>query len=157
MEWDENRIVDEFSFEQMSDMALHELIDDATLVEILMIYKQMYAEGHQPDVKSFLYHEDMRISGEVMKITADADDLSPNWREFYKGYIASREDLYRNEVASILSYLQLRKIKRLMMENQIELEKSADPEQQLLLIQTHIELKKMEQAITKNTGTVIYK
>ena len=157
MEWDENRKVAEFIFEQMSDMDLHELIDDANLVEILMIYKTMYAEGHQPDVKSFLYHEDMRISGEVMKITADADDLSPNWREFYKGYIASREDLYRNEVASTLSYLQLRKIKRLMMENQIELEKSADPEQQLLLIQTHIELKKMEQAITKNTGTVIYK
>ncbi len=157
MDWDENRKVAEFIFEQMSDMDLHELIDDTTLVEILMIYKTMYAEGHQPDVKSFLYHEDMRISGEVMKITADADDLSPNWREFYKGYIASREDLYRSEVASTLSYLQLRKIKRLMMENQIELEKSADPEQQLLLIQTHIELKKMEQAITKNTGTVIYK
>lgn len=157
LEWDENRKVADFVFEQMSDMDLHELIDETLLVEILMLYKTMYENGQQPDVKSFLYHEEDRISGEVMKLTGDAHEMSSNWMNFYKGYIPTREDLYRNEVVSTLSYLQLRKIKRLILENQLELEKATEPEQQLLLIQTHQELKKMEQAITRNNGTVIYK
>jgi DNA primase len=51
----------------------------------------------------------------------------------------------------------MRKIKKLMAENQSELEKTTDPEQQLLILQTHQLLKNMENKLSQNRGTVIYK
>ena len=93
----------------------------------------------------------------VIKIMETDTDISPNWKDHYEGHIATREDLYREEVFSTLNYLQLRKIKRLIAENQSELERSADPEEQLFLMQTHQHLKQLEIELTRLLGTVIYK
>ena len=84
-------------------------------------------------------------------------EISPNWKDYYEGHIPSREELYKEEVISTLSYLQLRKIKRLIIENQQELEKSTDPMEQIIYLQTHQHLKQLEIMLTEKTGTVIYK
>ena len=83
--------------------------------------------------------------------------LSQNWKEVYEGKIDTREDLYKEEVFSTVNYLKLRKIKRLMDENQRDLEKTKDPEEQLVLLQIHQHLKQMEIELAKNIGTVIFK
>jgi DNA primase len=84
-------------------------------------------------------------------------EISPNWRKFYKGKIFSREELYKYEVISSVTYLKLRKIKRLISENEKELEQSTDPETQLLCMKTSIHLKALEKELTQLAGTVIYK
>jgi DNA primase len=84
-------------------------------------------------------------------------EISPNWKNHYEGHIPTREDLFKEEVFSTLNYLKLRKIKRLIVENQQDLEKATDPEEQMIYMQTHQHLKEMEIEITKKVGTVIYK
>ena len=69
----------------------------------------------------------------------------------------SREDLYREEVFATLTYLKLRKIKRMIDENQKDLEKETDREKQFHLIQTHQHLKQLEVELTKQWGTVIFR
>jgi DNA primase len=51
----------------------------------------------------------------------------------------------------------LRKIKRLMEENQQDLSKPHDDEELMVLLQTHRHLKDLEIELTRNMGTVIVK
>jgi DNA primase len=52
-------------------------------------------------------------------------------------------------------YLKLRKIRRMLLENQVDLEKQHSPEENTMLHQTHEHLKRMEMELTKKTGAVI--
>jgi DNA primase len=84
-------------------------------------------------------------------------EISHNWKNHFEGKIATREELYREEVNSTLNYLRLRKIKRLIIENQLELEKTNNPDDQLLYMETHLALKALETKLTSESGMVIYK
>ncbi len=68
-----------------------------------------------------------------------------------------RDELYLEEVGSTLTYLKLRKIQRLMIMNQKDLEKSRNPDEQMMFMQTHLHLKQMEKQLMGQAGTVIVK
>ena len=156
-DWDEKQQVAAFLFNQMDESDLHELFDNKMLVNIINIYRKWYEEGINPTSKNFLYHDDNEINSLTIKIMDVDTEISPRWKIIYEGDLPNREELYKEEVLSTLNYLQLRKVKRLIAENQKELEKATDPAQQLLCMQTHQALKKMESEITGKVGTVIYK
>ena len=152
-DWDEEQKVADFLFTQVEENDL----DNKTLVSIIRLYKKWYIEGLEPTVKNFFYGEDQQMNTVIINLMEVNTEISPNWKDHYEGHIPTREELFREEVLSTLNYLKLRKIKRLIAENQHELEKTADPEEQLLCLQTHQHLKEMEILITKQAGTVIYK
>ena len=149
--------VAEYIFKEIEDNQLEELIDNKELVRILQTYKAWFNAGIEPTAKNFLYHEDQQLSALVVGIMDFNHEISPKWKEHFEGYIATREDLFAEEVFSTLNYLKLRKIKRLMDENQRDLEKATVAEDQMILVQTHQHLKQMEIELTKQLGTVIFR
>ncbi len=149
--------VAEYIFKEIEDNQLEELIDNKELVRILQTYKTWFNAGIEPTAKNFLYHEDQQMSALVVSIMDFNHEISPKWKDHFEGYIATREDLFAEEVFSTLNYLKLRKIKRLMDENQRDLEKSTVAEDQMILVQTHQHLKQMEIELTKQLGTVIFR
>ncbi len=156
-QWNEQQRVADHLFAEIELNQLEELIDNKKLVDILKAYKILYDAGQEPTSKTFLYHENQEISSQVVNIMDYSYDISPNWKEFYEGKIFTREDLYLDEVFSTLNYLKLRKIKRMMDENQRDLEKSSNAEEQLMLLQVHQHLKKAEIELTQKIGTVIFR
>ena len=156
-DWDEGQKVADHVFKEIDDNQLEELIENKELIGILHTYKTWYDAGIEPTAKNFLYHDDLQMSALVVSIMDFNYDVSPNWKEHYEGHIATRDELFRDEVFSTLNYLKLRKIKRLMDENQRDLEKATQPEEQMMLVQTHQHLKEMEIGLTKQLGTVIFK
>ncbi len=120
-------------------------------------YRAWYENGVGPTVKSFLYDEDQELSSLVVLVMDFPYEVSPKWKEHFEGKINTREDLYKEEVFSTLNYLKLRKIKRLIDMNQKDLEKPHSIEEQMMLMQTHQELKKMERELLQTLGTVIIK
>jgi DNA primase len=154
-EWDETQKVADYFFNYYDE--LEDLIDNKKLVTIINIYRTLYKEGEEPSVKNFLYNEDKKLNEMIIKIMDVQSEISPNWKDHYEGHIPTREELYKEEVLSTMNYLQLRKIKRLMLENQEEMQKTLDNDQQMICMQTHQHLKKLESEITKKIGTVIYK
>jgi DNA primase len=84
-------------------------------------------------------------------------EISQKWKEEYEMPVPSREDLYKEEVHATLSYLKLRKIKRMIEQNQRDLEKPHTADEQMVLIQTHHHLKLIEKELTTAFGTVILK
>jgi DNA primase len=150
--WEEEKKVADYIFEEFDD---HSLFDNKKLVHIIDTYKTWYQEGIEPSARNFLYHENQELSTLVVGIMDFPYELSPNWKDHFEGKIATREDLYKEETLSTITYLKLRKIKRMIEENQKDLEKPHSSEEQMMLLQTHQHLKQMETALTRLAGTVI--
>ena len=155
--WDEKQTVAEYLFMQVSENELDKMMENKALVNIYEIYKAWYNEGLNPNAKTFLYHDDRDINTLVINIMDVNTDISPNWKEHFEGHIPTREDLFKEEVISTLSYLKLRKIKKMIDENQREMEHAITSEEQMLYLQTHQHLKQMEIELTRQVGTVIFK
>ena len=155
--WDEQQRVADHVFTEIEENQLEELIDNKNLIDLIKTYKAWYDEGLEPTAKTFTYHEDNVIRQLAMQVMDYDHEISPNWKEVYEGKIDTREDLYKEEVFSTVNYLKLRKIKRLIDENQRDLEKTQASEEQLVLLQIHQHLKQMEIDLTKSIGTVIFR
>lgn len=156
-DWKDGDKVADHIFKEIEENQLEDLIDNKELVRIMQTYKVWYDEGLEPTAKNFLYHEDQEMSKLVVQIMDFNHEISPKWKEHFEGHIATREDLYAEEVFSTLNYLKLRKIKRLIDDNQKDMEKSTEMEEQMILIQTHQHLKQIEIELTKQLGTVIFR
>ncbi|MBK9485934.1 MAG: DNA primase [Chitinophagaceae bacterium] len=155
--WNEKLKVAEYIFKEIEENQLEELIDNKELIRVMQTYKAWFDAGIEPTARNFLYHEDQQMSSLVVSIMDFNYEISPKWKEHFEGFIATREDLFAEEVFSTLNYLKLRKIKRLTDENQRDLEKSTVAEDQMILVQTHQHLKQMEIELTKQLGTVIFR
>ena len=156
-DWDEKQTVADYLFMQVTENELDKMMENKALVNIYEIYKTWYSEGLMPTAKTFLYHEDRDINTLVINIMDVNTDISPNWKEHFEGHLPTREDLFKEEVISTLSYLKLRKIKKMIDENQREMEHAVTSEEQMLYLQTHQHLKQMEIELTRQVGTVIFK
>lgn len=153
-QWDDNRRIADYIFEESVEK---DMLDNKDLVKVMEIYKIWYDEGIEPGPKNFIYHEDLLVSATVVSLMDTPHELSPNWKNRYEGKINTREDTFHQETFSVVNYLKLRKIKRLMDDNQKDMQRAHTPEEQMVLLHTHIHLKKLEQDMLKQIGTVILK
>ena len=155
--WDDNLTIAEFIFQEVDNDGLEELFDNKLLIRILNDYRVQFNNGENPTEKSFLYHSDQQISQLAVSLLTEKHQISPNWTKVYKGDILNRNDLYKEEVLSCMTYLKLKKIKKLILENQLDLEKENSTEDIIILLQTHQHLKQVEMELMKKTGTVIFR
>jgi DNA primase len=153
--WDDEKTVADHIFDEIEENGLHELIDNKQLLTLIDAYRQAYHDGATPQPRDFLYHEDPDISRLAVSLFDTTYEISPRWKDFYDGPLPGREELYRQEVYSCYTYLKLRKIKRMILENQQDIEKGTDDLHTLL--QTHQHLKALEIELTRLIGTVILK
>ena len=139
------------------------------------------------DKNLFIYSSDPTISSFTVSLLNFPYEESEHWRREFSnstGYQSrlfeqSYEDFLRSvsvgnenelmrflkmdedrtyiEVESALNYLKLKKIKRMLLENQVDLEKKHSSEELNNLTQTHEHLKQMEREISNKLGTVIIK
>jgi DNA primase len=151
-EWDAEKKVADFLFEEMID---EDLFDNKQLLRIIHTYKIWYDEKLEPTAKNFLYHEDQQLSTLVVSIMDVQYELSEKWKSEFEMPVPTRDDLYREEVISTLNYLKIRKIKRMIEQNQQDMQQPHTSEEQIMLIQTHQHLKQMERELLQQTGTVI--
>jgi len=153
--WDDQSLVADYVLAESAELA--DLIDNKRLLTILDLFKDWYQQGLEPSSKSFLYHEDQELSTLAVSVMDVHLELSPNWKEHYDGKIPTPDELYKEDVLSTMRYLKLRKVYRLMEENQTDLGKPHSEEQLMMLLQTHIHLKEMERGLLQDLGTVIFK
>lgn len=151
-EWDEQQRVADFLFAEMID---EDLFDNKNLLRVIQTYKIWYEEGLEPTPRNFLYHEDPQLSGMVVSIMDVQYELSEKWKTEFEMPVPSREDVYRDEVISTLNYLKIRKIKRLIEQNQQDMQRPHQTEELMVLMQTHQHLKQLERELLLQTGTVI--
>ena len=156
-EWENETNVAAYLLKEIEENELDVMMENQTLLQVLQQYREWQQEGKAPNEKSFLYLENRTLSELVIQLMSNDAEISPKWKEKYEGHIPTRAELFKEEIISCLNYLKLRKIKKMMLENQLELQHSSNPEEQMLILQTHQHLKQMEIQLTQKLGTVIYK
>ncbi len=156
-QWEDHITVAEYVFKEMEENDLESMMENARLIEILNIYKKRFREGLNPTDKDFLYDSDTALSLLVIEIMDSRTEISPKWPEHYEGKILTREDYFKEEIISTLTYFKLRKLLKLMAENQREMEKATDYAEFQIFMKMQIELKKEEKALTAQSGIVILK
>jgi DNA primase len=155
--WDDDMTVAEFILRDMDENGLTEMIENKNLVRLIQAYRTEYEHGNEPTARQFLYHQDPILSQLTVSIMDTTHEISPRWKEKLDVEPPSREDLYKPEVESCMNYLKIRKIRRMIQENQKDMEKATSEEEMLILLNTHQHLKQMEIDITRTKGTVIIK
>lgn len=183
--WDEARMVAEYIFDEMPDESLIDNPDVSLLVSTFK--NVLHHNSVQANKNFFIYHPDTKLSALAVSLLNFPYDESEHWRrEFsqnsgyqkqlfeqsYEDFIHTvarenedkllkflkmDEDRTNEIVESSVNYLKLRKVKRMLLENQLDLEKEHTPDEYNMLHQTHDHLKQMEMELTRKMGTVVIK
>lgn len=134
------------------------LTDSEIVKRILREYKKMYDDDNLPDKKWFLYHADPEVAAVVVHLMEDKEaELSANWKDRYEIETIYGDNAYLQDTISTTNYLILRKIRKMMTENQQEMERSVIFEEQIKCIELHKHLKQLETELTQGLGTVIFR
>jgi DNA primase len=181
--WNQSKLVAEYIFEEMIDESLIDNREVAILIGSFKDMLQQ--DVAKADKNYFIYHPDTKLSALAVSLLNFPYEESEHWRrEFsqasgyqkqlfeksYEDFIATvapdnndqlmqylkmDKDKTNDEVESAINYLKLRKVKRMLLENQVDLEKQHTPSEYDMLYRTHDHLKQMEIDLTKKMGTVI--
>jgi DNA primase len=81
--------------------------------------------------------------------------LSPEKKEELLDFLQSEDDKSPEAIRSAIHYLKLRKIKRMLLENQKDLENERNENEINIMLQTHEHLKKVERSLAATVGSVI--
>jgi DNA primase len=196
--WDDHRLIAEYVISEMIDESLLDNPEIANLIDV--VKKQIQLDPQSLGKNYFVYHPDRKLSALAVSLLNFPYEESERWKREYSeatgyqkqlfdlsydqfiqtvapgneqqlmSFLKMDEDNTHVQVESGLTYLKLRKVKRMMIENQLDLEKSqiTNEERQVLdkthehlkdmevhLMKTHEHLKELQRKITEKTGTVI--
>jgi DNA primase len=155
LQWTEEETVAHFIFNELKEL---EIDFQKELNDIIILYYKWLNEGMEPGIKNFIYHEDTMISTTAVGLQDFKHQISLRWKEEpHELNIPTREELYREELESVIIYLKLRKVKWLIENNQRDIEKPNTPEDLKIYLETHQELKQIEMELSRALGTVIIK
>jgi DNA primase len=179
--WDNVMLIGEYVIAELPE---EDLIDNKSVVKLIEVFKENLAQHNAPDKSYFIYHQDPELSTLAVSLLEFPYEESQHWKrelsqstgyqkalfeQDYKSflntlkkeneekllnYLNIGKDTTNDEVESAINYLKLRKVKRLLLQNQADLEK-ADPEKQSTLFLTHQHLKQMEIELSKKIGSVV--
>ncbi|MCG9898667.1 MAG: DNA primase [Hydrotalea sp.] len=153
-QWNEEKTNAQYIFEELS----HFDVDEPEVAQILEFYREAYINGEQPNTKMFLYHAEEWVRNLVVSATIFPYEVSDRWEEKMEGLrLVDPKDIPKKDVFVSMQYFKLRKIKRMLEQNQIDLEQAKDPDLQMRIIGIHKELKQQERNLTQELGSVIVK
>jgi DNA primase len=183
--WAGEQLVVDHIFEEIVDESLIDNKDILHLLQVTRKWRD--EDPSKLAASNFIYSEDHQLSTLAVSLLNTPYEESDRWRrdfsqnsgyqkqlfersyeEFIQliakdnneellGYLKIDEDSSREEIDSAINYLKLRKVKRMLLENQLDLEKQHNPEEFQVLHQTHDHLKRLEMELSKKLGTVILK
>ncbi len=181
--WDETRFIAEYILEELPDETL--IDNKEVLQMIALFRMLLQEDIHKAEKAYFIYHPDNRLSAFAVSLLNFPYEESEHWKNEYsqssgyqpslftqsyssfmesiqnenkeklQSFLKLGEDRTVEQVESAINYLKMRKLKRMIVENQLDLEKEHSQEEYIPLIQTHEYLKQMEMALVKKMGAVI--
>ncbi len=131
-------------------------LENQDMIQLVKVYFDWQAAGKIPNHKTLQYHEDPRIQQMVMGLFEPEHELSLRWNEKLGIKKIVAESSFLHEIEVSLLYYKLRKIKKMIRQNQEDMEK-VNGEDQIQLLHIHKHLKDAERELTKIIGTVIFK
>jgi DNA primase len=182
-QWDEKKRVAEYVLQEMVDETLIDNRDVLKL--ITLVNEQLKTDPSLLSKNFFIYHPDPQVSSFAVSLLNMPYEESDHWRREFSqsrgyqqnlfqqsyenflqsisdgneeklmSYLKMEVDRTPEEIDSALTYLKLRKVKRMLLENQVDLGKEHTPEEFSVLYQTHQYLKDLEVSLARKTEAVV--
>ncbi|HMU45972.1 MAG TPA: DNA primase [Chitinophagaceae bacterium] len=181
-EWDNNMKVADYIFSQEID---DDLFENKKLLNLIKDYRDRFYAGQKPTLQTFVNSNDNELVSTVISVTNFPYEESKRWREdeisakvnkriwdlnfedfmeqvvnnknsnefVYLHYINNN---YKEEVNSTLIYLKIRKVNRLILQNQKDWDNNLASEKLDEYQNTHLHLKKIQQELGGRIGNVIF-
>jgi len=131
-------------------------LDNPDMIQLVKVYFEWQSEGKMPNNKTLQYHEDPQIQQLVMGLFEPEHELSLRWNEKLGIKKIVADVTFHHDIEVSLLYYKLRKIKKMIRQNQDDMEKISG-EEQIQLLHIHKHLKDAERELTQIIGTVIFK
>ena len=181
--WDDTKLVAQYVLDEIVDESLIDNPDVLKLLNVYK--NAIQSGQKIASKNFFIYHTDSNLSAFAVSLLNFPYEESEHWRrefnqasgyrkelfekdyvefistisrdnqEKLSGYLNTERDNSLEEVESTINYLKLRKIKRLLLQNQLDMEKPQTTEEYEILHHTHEHLKNMEIDLSKKSGAVI--
>jgi DNA primase len=181
--WEGDQLIAQYI---LSEVPEDDLIDNKAVIKLMHVYREHLAVHQAIDKSFFVYNTDPMLSTLAVSLLQVPFEQSEHWKRelsnsagyqqklfkqdvktFYETlkpgneeqllkYLKIEEDKTSDEVEMAVNYLKLRKVKRMILQNQTDMEK-ATHEEYMMLIRTHMHLKEMEKELTTKMGSVIIK
>lgn len=182
-QWEDGQSTAEYIFSELPE---DDLFENDTVLQILHEYKAHLERQDPIDKNYFIYHTDNKLSTFAVSLFDFRYQQSPRWKsdknnaagyqeKLFKqdfksfmhtvdkdnpsaleSYLKMEEDKSHISVNSAITYLKLKKIKRLIYQNNADMEK-ATKEKELELILTQKHLKDLEMELTRKIGNAYLK
>lgn len=183
--WEENTLTANYVLDELPDETLIDNQDVLRLINVYREMLQLQPAALNRNF--FLYHTDLQLSALAVSLLNTPYEESERWKtefssssgyqnqlfdkpyeDFMKiiddndntelsSYLLLVQDNTREQVSSAIHYLKLRKVRRMLLQNQLDFEKNNTPTQLQMLNQTHLHLKNLEIELTRKMGAVLLK
>lgn len=181
--WNEHQLIAEYILSELMEENLFDNANVLKLINTYR--KLLEDNITTIDKSYFIYHSDTTLSSLAVSLLNFPYEESERWRREYNqkagfqdklfeqdyedfmrtvttekdssliNFLKTEEDRTGEEINSALNYLKLKKIKRLLIQNQSDLENAQTAEESEVLQKTHLHLKQLEQELSKRSGIVI--
>lgn len=151
--WEENSTIALHIFKELEEF----YFDNPELELLFEEYRRQYLAGLEPTTKTLLYHENEQIRNMVVNVSMFPFELSQRWDEKLMNIKIVNRDNSIPEVIKSLLYFKIRKLKKMLEQNQRDMENARSMDEQMRLIKIHLHLKGVEKELVKTMGTVILK
>ncbi|MCK4407159.1 MAG: hypothetical protein KAV44_05755, partial [Bacteroidales bacterium] len=104
----------------------------------------------------FINHADEKISQLTIELISSPYELSPNWLKKRILVKTEKDRLKLLVVSSVLSF-KAKKVDKMIIDNQKEIQKASNDEDRIILQQKHISLKNISRDINRKLSRIIIK
>lgn len=131
-------------------------IDNPLYAKMLKEFSDEIAKGTVPDANYFVRHPEPAISQLAIELLASPYQLSENW-EKHGIFVGDKNLLFKKDIDSSLSRLKLKKVLKLLAENEAQLKETKDETAFNSKMKIHQTLMQWKSELSKQIGTVIVK
>lgn len=129
-----NFVVDDFNDDQLN-------FDNATCQKIYEIFARYQPTDIIPPIQEFTGHPDEDVRNMVINLISTPHALSQNWSVKHRIFVKSEEDHLRDNLLNVVYSFKLKRLERMIAQNQEKIKTSTDVDEQMELLETDRQLK----------------
>lgn len=128
-----------------------------TVRTILEEIKAGLGKDAEFNAQEFIRHTREDVRQLAVALLSSPYVISENWKNMHGIYVPTETELLAQAVLSAIFHLKMRKVMRMIAENQLKIKAVTDAEEQAALQLEHIRLSNIKRELSKELGTVILK
>jgi DNA primase len=155
IDWDgiANTYIGPFMIAELNDVEF----DYPAAKKFIELYSKEVENGVLPEEQHFIHYPDKEIVDLVVTLITSKYTLSENWYEMHKILISDEQANMKATILGAIFHLKMHKVGKMLDNLRKELQNAVTDEDQDILLNQYMRMKKVEKTISDYLGSVILK